>query len=120
MTPWHHALSSAKKFGGKPEDYINIHEWFDCTKQYTGEWTHRAMRHHAAGIQWCIETFGDAVLADGKMVPVKLIAEQHVNEDCGYIPTIQDWLQPLREKPGDWMLKVKVKSVSSLQVSESE
>jgi hypothetical protein len=78
------------------------------------------MRHHAAGIQWCIENFGDAVLADGKMVPVKLIAEQHVNEDCGYIPTIQDWLQPLREKPGDWMLKVKVKSVSSLQVSESE
>ncbi len=24
-----HAKSSAKKFGGKPEDYIHLHEWLD-------------------------------------------------------------------------------------------
>ena len=55
MTPYMHAVSSAKKFGGQPEDYIEIHDWFDCTKQYTGDFTHRAMRHHSAGIQWCIQ-----------------------------------------------------------------
>jgi len=41
MTPFKHAESSAKKFGGLPEDYIKIHDWFDETKQYTGDWTHR-------------------------------------------------------------------------------
>jgi hypothetical protein len=118
MTPWHHALSSAKKFGGKPQDYMQIHEWFDSTKQYTGDWTHRAMRHHAAGIQWCIDTFGDTFVIEGKHVPVKLIAEQHVEEDCGFIPTIQDWLAPLKDNPPAWALKVKVKNVSELQVAE--
>jgi len=24
-----HSKSSAKKFGGKPEDYLHIHNWFD-------------------------------------------------------------------------------------------
>jgi len=27
--PWQHALSSAKKFGGRPEDYLHLHDWFD-------------------------------------------------------------------------------------------
>ena len=82
MTPWHHAVSSARKWGGKPEDFIAIHDWFDETKSFTGDWTHRALRHHSAGVQWCIERFGHTVMADGKPVPVKLVAEQHVNEDC--------------------------------------
>ena len=107
MTPYHHALSSAKKFGGVPEDYCQIHDWFDETKSFTGDWTHRALRHHAAGIQWAVEKFGHAIKnSDGKSVPVKVIAEQHVEEDCGFVPTIQDWLKPLSGNPEDWMLKV--------------
>ncbi len=27
--PYIHALSSAKKFGGKPEDYLEIHQLMD-------------------------------------------------------------------------------------------
>lgn len=112
MTPYHHALSSAKKFGGRPEDYTALHDWFDETKQYTGDFTHRALRHHSAGIQWAIEKFGHTIEnSDGKSVPVKLLGEQHVTEDCGYIPTIQDWLKPLSNNPDDWMLKVGKKKV---------
>lgn len=121
MTPFKHAESSAKKFGGLPEDYIKIHDWFDETKQYTGDWTHRAMRHHAAGIQWAIEKFGHSIINSNKrVIPVKLIAEQHVMEDCGFIPTIQDWMKPALGNPQDWMLKVQKKNVSSLQVTEEE
>jgi hypothetical protein len=40
-----------------------------------------------------------------------LLGEQHVTEDCGYIPTIQDWLKPLSKNPDDWMLKVGKKRV---------
>ena len=30
--PWIHALSSAKRFGGVPEDYIEIHNLMDSSK----------------------------------------------------------------------------------------
>lgn len=110
-TPWHHAVSTAKKWGGDPGDYIAIHDWFDSTKSYTGDWTHRALRHHSAGIQWAIEKFGHAIRnSKHQDVPVKLIAEQHIQEDCGFIPTPQDWLKVLAGHPEKWMLKVGVKS----------
>ena len=32
--PLFHNNSSAKRFGGKPEDYIAIHDWFDETKEF--------------------------------------------------------------------------------------
>lgn len=118
MTPWHHSETTVKKFGGKEEDYIRVHDWFDETKAFTGNWTHRAMRHHAAGIQWAIEKFGDTITnSNGDKVPTKLIAEHHVLEDCGFIPTISDWTQNLAENPRDWMLKVKVKKTKKLELN---
>lgn len=111
MTPYYHAVSSVKKFGGSYSDYIRIHEWFDETKQFTGNWTHRALRHHAAGVQWCCEEFGTVIQNTvGKLVPVKLIAEQHVTEDCGFIPTVADWLSCIGDNPKPWMTRVEVKS----------
>lgn len=62
MTPWKHAESSVKRWGGLPTDYIKLHDWFDETKAYTGDWTHRALRHHSAGIQWAIERFGHVIV----------------------------------------------------------
>ena len=47
---WHHAMSSARKFGGEPENYIEIHNWFDASKEIIDDPRHRAMRHHAQGI----------------------------------------------------------------------
>jgi hypothetical protein len=119
MTPWHHAVSSAAKFGGNPEDYINIHEWFDETKSYTGDWTHRVLRHHAAGVQWCIEKFGQIIpLGNQRFVPVKLVAELHIEEDCGFIPTVAHWLGALRQKPEKWMLSAKKTCTKELQIEE--
>lgn len=116
MTPFKHAESTAHSQGGSPEDYIEIHNWFDETKQYTGDWTHRAMRHHAAGIQWAIQKFGHSILnSKGQKVPVKTIAEQHVMEDCGFIPKLSDWMQPLALNPNSWMLKVKKTKVTTLE-----
>ena len=36
MTPYKHAQSSVAKWGGSPEDYIELHDWFDETKMFTG------------------------------------------------------------------------------------
>jgi hypothetical protein len=30
---YHHAVSSARKFGGVPEDYTAVHSWFDRSKE---------------------------------------------------------------------------------------
>jgi hypothetical protein len=39
--------------------------------------------------------------SDGAQVPVRYVAEQHVREDLGRIPTAQDWL--LQITPQRWM-----------------
>lgn len=45
--PYHHAESSARKYGGSPEDYLPIHSWFDASKALFANFRHRALRHHA-------------------------------------------------------------------------
>jgi hypothetical protein len=100
--PWHHAERSAKLFGGKPEDYLPIHSWFDESKAFMPDLRHRALRHHSEGIFLCERVFGVTIVnGDGKHVPVRLIAEEHVKDDLGWIPTVQDWLSNLQI--ADWM-----------------
>lgn len=93
--PYHHALSSAKRFGGKPDDYQAIHDWFDGSKEMEPSFRHRALRHHSQGIFECERVFGTTITnSDGKQIPVRVIGEQHVMEDfSGFIPTVHDWLK---------------------------
>jgi hypothetical protein len=100
--PIKHAQSSARKFGGKAEDYLAIHNWFDESKAFHSDFRHRALRHHAEGIFLCEKVFGVAIRnSNGNPVPVRYVAEQHVKEDLGRIPTAQDWLMQI--KPQRWM-----------------
>lgn len=109
MHPYHHALSSVKKFGGVVEDYIEIHSWFDETKSAFGDCRHRAMRHHSEGIFWCEEKFGITIKnSNGKIIPVRAIGEQHVIEDMGRIPSLSEWLSCMKQEI--WMNRVPIKS----------
>ncbi len=104
--PHHHAISSARKWGGAPEDYLAIHQWFDASKAYLADVRHRALRHHTEGIFACEKEFGPTILnQDGREIPVRFIGEQHVKEDLGRIPSLQDWLteMPLQA----WMARSK-------------
>jgi hypothetical protein len=102
--PLYHAISSVNKFGGSFNEYLPLHNWFDETKQHYPDMRHRALRHHAEGIFWCEEKFGVYITnSDGKMVPVRAIAEQHVIEDIGFIPTIKDYLDNMNQV--GWMYK---------------
>src|SRR5262249_3937686 len=92
--PWIHAESSARKFGGQPEDYLAIHNHLDSTKGAFADNRHRAITPNA----WYIgpdgpleRAFGPALTnSDGRRVPVRSVAEQHVLEDFGgFIPTLQ-------------------------------
>ena len=105
--PLHHAISSARRYGGEPEQYRAIHEWFDEPKAWFADFRQRAIRHHSEGIALAVTLFDDIVvdLGDGRTrtVPVRFIAEQHVREDLGRIPTAADWLRCMRPEP--WMTR---------------
>ena len=100
--PYHHSLSSVRKWGGIPEDYQALHDWFDESKMLTADFRHRALRHHAEGIFMLERLFGHTItVSTGRVVLVRLIGEQHVREDLGFIPSFADWVRCIRPEP--WM-----------------
>ena len=103
-----HAKSSAKKFGGKYEDYIHLHDWLDETKAWVGHSNHRMFRHHSEGIFEMEKIFGKTLTnSDGKIVYVRYVGEQHVKEDCfNYIPSAKEWIDAITaDKKPMWMLR---------------
>lgn len=117
--PWIHAKNSARKFGGKPEDYIDIHNLMDSSKGTIGDNRHRCLTHNS----WFISAdgpleriFGVIITnSDGKEVSVRDVGEQHILEDFGmrFIPTPQDYLQEMEIK--NWMNNDKTSVPSSFQ-----
>jgi len=100
--PYHHALSSARKWGGAADDYLHIHNWFDESKKIVADFRHRALRHHAEGIFMAETIFGATImLSTGRIIPVRWVGEQHVREDLGFIPSFADWTKAIRPEP--WM-----------------
>lgn len=99
--PYHHAVSSARRWGGRPEDYLAVHEWFDEPKGWIADARQRAIRHHSEGIAEAITLLEPVVLESGRVVPIRWIGEQHVMEDLGQIPTAADWLRRMTLEP--WM-----------------
>lgn len=102
MKPHLHANISAKQHGGAPEDYLAIHEFIDHSKAAVADVRHRAMLHSAWGIYVTQQVFGHLITnSDGKQVAVRDIAEEHVIQDLGFIPTMDDWLKHMTIEP--WM-----------------
>jgi len=88
---------------GKPDEYLPLHQFLDGSKAHMADFRHRALRHHSEGIFMLEALFGSTVaLSTGRILPVRFIGEQHVLEDLGRIPTVQDWLG--RIQPESWML----------------
>lgn len=133
---YHHAVSSARRYGGEPDEYVELHSFMDSSKAAWADQRHRAVLHHSFGIYLTEQVFGlreevrllravlDRVpkwvlallrarvpeatpvtltLRKGKQVPIRLLAEQHVIEDCGFIPSLEDYLGEMpRQK---WMYR---------------
>lgn len=101
--PYIHAMSSARRFGGEPEDYLPIHSLMDDSKSALADVRHRAVFHSAYGIFLVEKIFGPTrVNSAGKTYSVRDIAEQHVMEDLGFIPTLEQWMSGAPIEP--WMM----------------
>lgn len=101
---YYHAEQAMRMFGGKIQDYLEINQWFDETKERIGDFRHRALRHHSQGIFECESIFGLTITnSDGKEVPVRLLGEMHCLADLGRVPSVADWLSCIRPEP--WMAR---------------
>lgn len=103
--PHQHAKSSAKKFGGKLEDYLDIHILLDSSKMAFADNRHRALTHNSWFINHILpKIFGDTITnSNGKLISTIDIGEQHVLEDFNqqFIPTVQDYLLEMNRR--NWM-----------------
>jgi hypothetical protein len=96
MKPRIHAKVSAKRFGGIPEDYMDIHNFIDQSKMAMPDIRHRAILHSAFGCFLVEQMFGThRVNTAGKEYSPRDVAEEHIIEDLGFIPTVERWLDKM-------------------------
>lgn len=120
--PLIHSKSSVKRFGGKVEDYLAIHELLDSPKTTMNNNTSRTLTHNTWFCYHIIpKIFGYNIInSDGKSVDTVDIAMLHVAEDfrMKFVPTPQDYLKHM--KPQAWMsngVKI-VDNPQSVQVAQ--
>jgi hypothetical protein len=98
--PLIHSKSSVKRWGGKVEDYLPLHELIDSPKATMNNNSARALTHNT----WFAYTimpkiFGYNITnSDGRSVDVVDIAMLHIAEDfrMKFVPTAQDYLQHIQ------------------------
>lgn len=74
--PYIHAKSSARKFGGNPEDYLAIHDLMDSRKSVCADNRHRALTHNSWFLFLLEKIFGTNITnSQGRLVSVRTIGE---------------------------------------------
>ena len=96
MKPFKHAKGSVARWGGIPQDYLPLHDFIDQTKMAMPDLRHRAVLHNAFGCYLVERVFGHTIKnSDGREVSTRDVAEQHIIEDMGFLPSLEDWLVDL-------------------------
>jgi hypothetical protein len=95
--PLIHSRSSVKRWGGKVEDYLELHILLDSPKATMNNNTSRMLTHNTWFAYTIIpKIFGYNIInSDGKSVDTVDIAMLHIAEDFRhkFIPTPQDYLK---------------------------
>lgn len=107
--PYDHAVKSAEKFGGNPEDYMAIHKLMDSSRSHCSDMRHRVLTHTPFFVMGILPlVFGDTITnSSGEKVSVTDIGEQHIKDDYqGCMPNVYDWIEAIEIKP--WMANGEV------------
>lgn len=117
--PLIHSKSSVKRWGGKVEDYLEIHELIDSPKATMNNNTSRTLTHNTWFAYTIIpKIFGYNITnSDGRSVDVIDIAMLHIAEDfrMKFVPTPQDYLKHMKVQ--SWMQN-GVKDVNNSEATE--
>jgi hypothetical protein len=102
MSPHIHSRIHAKKYGGVPEDYLQVDELIDCSKTHMADVRHRAILHSSFGILIAERVFGATISnSEGKKICVRELVIDHIMQDLGFIPTVEQYLNNMAIQP--WM-----------------
>jgi hypothetical protein len=100
MKPFQHAKSTVKRYGGHWSDYVHLHTMIDSSKAGFAGTPHRALLHNELGVALARKKFGATVVnSDGVSVPVAAVIEDHLIEDVGFVPSLDDWLRHMSPGP---------------------
>ncbi len=92
---------------------------FDATRGHVGDNRHRMVLHNAFGLLLAEQVFGPALVnSDDCRVFVRDIAAQHILEDLGFIPSLEQCLSELPIRP--WMAGARKASPRSDPESDSD
>lgn len=106
MKPYLHGRIHAKKYGGTPEDYADIDDFIDSSKACVPDIRHRALLHNSFGCFLVEQIFGRTrINSDGKEYSPRDVAEDHIIQDLGFIPTVERYLNCMTAEP--WMSGTK-------------
>lgn len=117
MKPHIHSSISVRKWGGCPSDYQEIHDFLDISKSASADMRHRMLLHHSLGCYIVEKCFGITITnSDGLEVSVRDIAEAHIIEDLGRIPSLDEWVTklPLEAWMGQPSITTKTFSLDDL------
>ena len=96
-----HARNSARKYGGKPSDYIGYHHFMDQCRSRLFDVRHRLITHNTWFIGIALRILNAEIRnSDGKIVDARSVLEDHVREDMGgRLPTLEENFRSI--KPED-------------------
>lgn len=116
MKAYLHGKIHAKKYGGVPDDYADIDDFIDSTKQAVADVRHRAILHSAFGCFLVEKMFGRTrINSAGREYSPRDVAEDHIQQDLGFIPTMEHYLNNMTVQP--WMSGTVKKNNSRKHIS---
>jgi hypothetical protein len=111
MKPFLHSKIHAKKYGGEPKDYADIDDFIDSSKATMPDVRHRAILHSSFGCFIVEQVFGRTrINSAGREYSPRDVAEDHIQQDLGFIPTVEKYLNNMNIQ--EWMSGTEKKKVS--------
>lgn len=102
MKSYLHAKIHCKKYGGVPDDYVDIDDFIDSSKQAVADVRHRAILHSAFGCFIVERVFGRTrINSSGREYSPRDVAEDHIQQDLGFIPSMEHYLKHMDIQ--EWM-----------------
>ena len=119
MKPLQHAQISQKTYGGKWQDYNEVHNFLDSSKATCAHFKHRFLLHHAEGIELGVRIFGETVTnSENKTIETRRLLTNHLIEDVGRLVKVDDWARDLLPDRGDSFYKFLAKKRGQIEAGE--
>ncbi len=119
MKPLQHAQISAKTYGGKWQDYIEVHNFLDSSKATCAHFKHRFLLHHIEGIELGVRIFGETLTnSENETIETHRLLTDHLIEDVGRIVPVEDWARDMLPNKNDSFYKFLTKKRASIEADQ--